>query len=206
MEKIQPSTTQASAKNSPSSQQQQLQREKAATSPEEGQRQSTIHKTIQPVLQNPKDSVECHGKCILDIQNNDGIAEKRGSLTKISEMISDIVDNIPNLYIAINYMKSHICNKNASICNNHKTKNLSLRQINETLMCFETGLREIKTSNNENSFGNMLNEQSVIIKELTHKHYKFNTDGIIETRIKQTINIIEEDNKKVLDNIRNSFN
>ncbi|MBW0555537.1 hypothetical protein O181_095252 [Austropuccinia psidii MF-1] len=68
-------------------------------------------------------------------------------------------------------------------------------------MCFEKVLRTIKTSNNENSFGNKINGPSAIIKELTEKYSKFNIDDIIETRIKQAINII----KKVLDDISNSF-
>ncbi|MBW0558479.1 hypothetical protein O181_098194 [Austropuccinia psidii MF-1] len=55
MEKKQPSTTQASAKNSPSSHQQQFQCEKAATNSEKGKRQGTNHKNLQPGLQNPKD-------------------------------------------------------------------------------------------------------------------------------------------------------
>ncbi|MBW0539272.1 hypothetical protein O181_078987 [Austropuccinia psidii MF-1] len=66
-------------------------------------------------------------------------------------------------------------------------------------------LRSIKASNNENSFGNKLNEQSAIINELTEKYSKFNIDDMIETRIKQAINIIVEDNKKALDDISNSF-
>ncbi|MBW0528094.1 hypothetical protein O181_067809 [Austropuccinia psidii MF-1] len=137
MQEKQPSTTQASAKNSPSNQQQQLQCEKAAKSSEQGQRQSTNHKSLQPGIQNPKDSAGCHGKCISDGQNNDGIAEKGGSQTKILEMISDILDGIPNLYIAINDTKSHISDKNSLICNNLKANNLILSQINEKPMCFE---------------------------------------------------------------------
>ncbi|MBW0574380.1 hypothetical protein O181_114095 [Austropuccinia psidii MF-1] len=62
MEEEQPSTTQASAKNSPSGQQQQFQHEKAATSSEQGKRKGTSHKNLQPGLQNPKDSEGCHGK------------------------------------------------------------------------------------------------------------------------------------------------
>ncbi|MBW0540317.1 hypothetical protein O181_080032 [Austropuccinia psidii MF-1] len=63
MEEKQPSSTQASAKNRPSSQQQrQLQCEKEATSSEQGQRQSTSYRALQQGLQNPKDSAECHGK------------------------------------------------------------------------------------------------------------------------------------------------
>ncbi|MBW0516675.1 hypothetical protein O181_056390 [Austropuccinia psidii MF-1] len=164
MEEKQPSTTQASAKNSSSSQKQKFKCEKAAKSSEQGQRQSTSYKALQPGLQNPKNSAGFHDKCISDGQNNDGMAEKGGSQTKISEIISDILDGIPTLYITINEVKSHISNKNSSICNNFKTNNLSLSQINEKLMCFEKVLRAIETSNNENSFGNKLNEQSAIIK------------------------------------------
>ncbi|MBW0573058.1 hypothetical protein O181_112773 [Austropuccinia psidii MF-1] len=137
MEEKQPSTTQASAKNSPSSQQKQFQREKEATSSEQGQKQSTSYKTLQPGRQNPKDSARWHGKCISDSQNNDGTTAKGGSQIKVSEMLSDIQDSIPNLYTAINDVKSHISDKNSSICNNIKTYNSILSQINETLMCFE---------------------------------------------------------------------
>ncbi|MBW0512391.1 hypothetical protein O181_052106 [Austropuccinia psidii MF-1] len=49
-----PSTIQASAKNSPISQQQKLQHEKAATSSKQGQRQGPSHKALQPGIQNPK--------------------------------------------------------------------------------------------------------------------------------------------------------
>ncbi|MBW0591499.1 hypothetical protein O181_131214 [Austropuccinia psidii MF-1] len=120
-------------------------------------------------------------------------------------MISDIFDAIPELYEAINDVKSNISDKNSSICNNLKTNNLSLRQIKETLMCFEKVLRTIKTSNNDNLFGNKLNEQSAIIKELTDKYSKFNINNIIEKRRKQASNLIKEDNKKVLGDIANSF-
>ncbi|MBW0571437.1 hypothetical protein O181_111152 [Austropuccinia psidii MF-1] len=122
MEEKQPSTTKASAKNSPSSQQQQLQCKKAATSSKQGQRQGTSHNPLQPWLQDPKDSEGFHGKCISDSQNNDGITEKGGSQIKISEIISDIFDSIPGLYEAINDIKSHFSDKNSSICNNLKTK------------------------------------------------------------------------------------
>ncbi|MBW0556964.1 hypothetical protein O181_096679 [Austropuccinia psidii MF-1] len=107
MEEKQPSTTQESAKNSPSSQKQQFQNEKAATSSEQGQRKGTSHKSLHTGLQNPKDSAGCHGKCISDGQNNDVITEKGGSQIKISEMISDIFDSIPELYEAINDIKTH---------------------------------------------------------------------------------------------------
>ncbi|MBW0529133.1 hypothetical protein O181_068848 [Austropuccinia psidii MF-1] len=72
-------------------------------------------------------------------------------------------------------------------------------------MCFEKVLRAIKSSNNGNSLGKRINEQSPIIKGLTDIFSKFNIDDIIETRIKQAINIIKLDNKKVLDDISNSF-
>ncbi|MBW0570893.1 hypothetical protein O181_110608 [Austropuccinia psidii MF-1] len=205
MEEKQSSTTQESSKNRSRSQQQKFKHEKAATSSEQAQRQSTSYKTLQPGLQNPKDLAGCQQKSISDGQNNDGITEKGASQTKISEMISDILDGIPNLYIAINDVKSHISDKRSSICNKPKSNNLSLSQINETLMCFEEVLRAIETSNNDKSFGNKLNEQYTIIEELTDKYSKLNMDDIIEKRIKQAINIIKEDNKKVLDDIESSF-
>ncbi|MBW0504635.1 hypothetical protein O181_044350 [Austropuccinia psidii MF-1] len=111
MEEKQPSTTQESAKNSPNSQQQKLQCEKAAKSSEKGKRKGTSHKTLQPGLQNPKYSAGCHGKCISYGQRNYGITEKGGSQIKISEMIPDIFDAIPELYEAINDVKSHISDK-----------------------------------------------------------------------------------------------
>ncbi|MBW0530898.1 hypothetical protein O181_070613 [Austropuccinia psidii MF-1] len=136
MEGKKPSTTQESAKNSPSSQKQKLQREKEATSSEQGQRQGTRHKNLHPGLQNSQDSEGCHGKCISDGQNNDGITEKGGSQIKISKMISDIFYSIPELCEAINDVKSHVSDKNSSIGNNLKTNNLILSQINETIMFF----------------------------------------------------------------------
>ncbi|MBW0585464.1 hypothetical protein O181_125179 [Austropuccinia psidii MF-1] len=83
MAEKQPSTTQESSKNSRNSQKQQLQREKSATRSEKGQRKGNSHKTLQPSLQNPKHSAGCHGKCISDGQNNDGITEKGGRQIKI---------------------------------------------------------------------------------------------------------------------------
>ncbi|MBW0512739.1 hypothetical protein O181_052454 [Austropuccinia psidii MF-1] len=144
-------------------------------------------------------------KFISDGQSNDGITEKGGSQIKISEMISDIFDSIPELYEAINDVKTHVSDIDSSICKNLKTNSLSLRQINETLMCFEKALRAIQTSNNFNSFGNKLNEQSAIIKELTENYSKFNIDDIIETIIKQAIDTIKEENKSFLQNISKSF-
>ncbi|MBW0540990.1 hypothetical protein O181_080705 [Austropuccinia psidii MF-1] len=75
IEEKQPSTTQESAKNSPRSQQQRFQHEKAATNSEQGQRQGTRQKTLQTGLHNLKDSTGCHGKCISDGQNNDGVTD-----------------------------------------------------------------------------------------------------------------------------------
>ncbi|MBW0587094.1 hypothetical protein O181_126809 [Austropuccinia psidii MF-1] len=183
MEKKKPSTTQASAKNSPSSQKQQFQHEKAATSSEQGKRKGTSHKTLQPGLQDPKHLAGCHGTCVSDAQNIDGITKEQGSQINISARISDIFDSIPELYEAITDVESHISDKNPSICNNLKTNNLSLCQINETLMCFEKVSRTIRTSKNNNFFGNKINEQSAIIQELTDKYSEFNIDDIIETRI-----------------------
>ncbi|MBW0580519.1 hypothetical protein O181_120234 [Austropuccinia psidii MF-1] len=120
-------------------------------------------------------------------------------------MISDIFDSIPEFYEAITDVKRHISDKNSSIWNNLKTNSWSLSQIYEALMCFEKVLRKIKRFNNDNSFGNKMNEQFALIKELTDKYSKFNIDDIIEKRIKKAINIIKTDNKKVLDDISNSF-
>ncbi|MBW0565236.1 hypothetical protein O181_104951, partial [Austropuccinia psidii MF-1] len=127
MEEKQPSTTQTSAKNSPSGQQQQFQREKAATNSKQGQREGTSPKTLQPQLQNPKHSIGCHGKYISDGQNHDGITKEGRSQIKIPEMISDIFDSIPELYDAINDVKKHLSDENETICNNIKTNNLSVR-------------------------------------------------------------------------------
>ncbi|MBW0584343.1 hypothetical protein O181_124058 [Austropuccinia psidii MF-1] len=161
----------------------------------------------QPKAQNkgkgkaPARNTGCHGKCISDGQNHDEIKKEGGSQIKISEMISNIFDAIPKLYEAITDVKSNISDKNSSICDNLKTNNLSLSQINETLICFEKVLRTIKTSNNDNSFGNKINEESTIIEELRDKYSNFNIDDIIETIINQTISAIKEDNKKALDDI-----
>ncbi|MBW0579151.1 hypothetical protein O181_118866, partial [Austropuccinia psidii MF-1] len=101
MEETQPSTTNASAKISPSGQQQQFQHEKAATISKQGQREGNSLKDLQPGVQDPKDSAGCHGKCVSDGQSHDGITEEGGSQIKIPEMISDIFDSIPELYKAI---------------------------------------------------------------------------------------------------------
>ncbi|MBW0555174.1 hypothetical protein O181_094889 [Austropuccinia psidii MF-1] len=171
------------------------------TAPVASSRNSNVKKQPQNVQTELQEAMENDS----DGQNNYGITKEGGSQIKISEMISDIFDSIPELYEAITDVKSHISERNSSICNNLKTNNLSLSQINETLMCFENVLRTIKASNNYNSFGNKINEQSAIIKESTDKYYKFNIDDIIETTIKQAINIIKTASKKVLDDISNSF-
>ncbi|MBW0474999.1 hypothetical protein O181_014714 [Austropuccinia psidii MF-1] len=113
MEEKQPSNAHASPKNSPSSQKQQFQHEKAATMSEQGKRQGTSHKAIQTGLQNPKDFTVCHEKCIPYGQNNDGIPEKEGSQIEISGMISEIFYAIPELYEAINDVQSHASDKNS---------------------------------------------------------------------------------------------
>ncbi|MBW0575939.1 hypothetical protein O181_115654 [Austropuccinia psidii MF-1] len=131
MEAKQPSTTQASAKNSPSGQQHQFQREKAATNSKQGQTKGISHQTSQPGLQDAKNPTGCHGKCISNGRNNDGITKERGGQIKISEMTPDIFDYIPELYGAITGVKRYLFDKIASICENFKTHNLSLSQINE---------------------------------------------------------------------------
>ncbi|MBW0511534.1 hypothetical protein O181_051249 [Austropuccinia psidii MF-1] len=83
MEGKKPSTTQASSKNSPSSQKKKFQHKKEATSSEYGKRQGASYKTLQPRLQNPKHSAGFHGKCVLDVQKHDGNAEERGSQIKL---------------------------------------------------------------------------------------------------------------------------
>ncbi|MBW0582820.1 hypothetical protein O181_122535 [Austropuccinia psidii MF-1] len=108
MEEKKPSTTKENATKSPNSQQQKFQHEKAATSSKQGQKQGTSHKPLQPGLQDPKESAGCHGKCISDGQDNEGITEKGGSQIKISEMISDIFDSIPELHEAINDVKTQV--------------------------------------------------------------------------------------------------
>ncbi|MBW0533064.1 hypothetical protein O181_072779 [Austropuccinia psidii MF-1] len=77
----------------------------------QGKVKAPAAKHLPPGLQNPKDSEGCHRKCISNGQNNDGITEKGGSHIEISEIFSDILNCIPNLYIAINDIKSHISDK-----------------------------------------------------------------------------------------------
>ncbi|MBW0514714.1 hypothetical protein O181_054429 [Austropuccinia psidii MF-1] len=112
---------------------------------------------IPSILQDAIENIFQMARTMMELQ------KKEEARLKYTKMISDILYGISNLYIAINDVKSHTSNENSSICNNLKTNNLIMSQINETLMCFEKGLREIKRFNNDNSFGNKLNEQSAII-------------------------------------------
>ncbi|MBW0513502.1 hypothetical protein O181_053217 [Austropuccinia psidii MF-1] len=77
VEEKKPSTTQTSLKTSPNSQKQKSQHEKSFKDSEQGQSKGTSHKTMQPVLQNPKYSAGFNGKCVSDGQNHDGMKEKR---------------------------------------------------------------------------------------------------------------------------------
>ncbi|MBW0520126.1 hypothetical protein O181_059841 [Austropuccinia psidii MF-1] len=71
MEETQPSSTQASAKNTPSGQQQQFQHEKAATSSEKGQRKRTSHKTLQPGLQDSMENVFQMARTMMELQKKE---------------------------------------------------------------------------------------------------------------------------------------
>ncbi|MBW0495804.1 hypothetical protein O181_035519 [Austropuccinia psidii MF-1] len=68
MEEKQPSTTQKSAKNSPSGQKQQFQCEKPATSSEQGQRKGTSHKTLQPGLHDAMENVFQMARTMMELQ------------------------------------------------------------------------------------------------------------------------------------------
>ncbi|MBW0526211.1 hypothetical protein O181_065926 [Austropuccinia psidii MF-1] len=77
MEKKKPSTTQPSAKNSPSSYQQQFQHEKAATSSEQGQREGTSHKTcsqgyrISKIQQDSMENVFQMARTMMEFQKKE---------------------------------------------------------------------------------------------------------------------------------------
>ncbi|MBW0556330.1 hypothetical protein O181_096045 [Austropuccinia psidii MF-1] len=71
MEEKQPSTTQASAKNSPRGHQQQFQLEKAATSSKQGQRKGTSHKTIQPGLQDAMENIFQMTRTMMELQKKE---------------------------------------------------------------------------------------------------------------------------------------
>ncbi|MBW0531037.1 hypothetical protein O181_070752 [Austropuccinia psidii MF-1] len=71
MEEKQPFTTQKSAKNSPSGQQQKFQHEKAATSPEQWQRKGTSHKPLQPGLQDAMENVFQMARTMMELQKKE---------------------------------------------------------------------------------------------------------------------------------------
>ncbi|MBW0476800.1 hypothetical protein O181_016515 [Austropuccinia psidii MF-1] len=83
---------------------------------------------IQKIQQDAMENVFQMSRAMMEFQ------KKEEARLKYQKMISDILNGITNLYIAINDVKSHISDKHSLIC---KTNNLSLSQINETLMCFE---------------------------------------------------------------------
>ncbi|MBW0578132.1 hypothetical protein O181_117847 [Austropuccinia psidii MF-1] len=76
MEEKQPSTTQTSAKNSPSGQKQQFQHEKAATSSEQGQRKGTSHKPLQPGLQDAMKNVFQMARTMMELQKKEEARSK----------------------------------------------------------------------------------------------------------------------------------
>ncbi|MBW0587832.1 hypothetical protein O181_127547 [Austropuccinia psidii MF-1] len=71
MEEKQPYMTQASAKNSPSGHKQQFQREKAATSSEQGQRKGTSHKPLQPGLQDAIENEFQMARTMMELQKKE---------------------------------------------------------------------------------------------------------------------------------------
>ncbi|MBW0565467.1 hypothetical protein O181_105182 [Austropuccinia psidii MF-1] len=71
MEQKQPFTTKASAKTSPSGQQQQFQHEKAATSSKQGQREGTSPKALQPRLQDAMENVFQMARTMMELQKKE---------------------------------------------------------------------------------------------------------------------------------------
>ncbi|MBW0586843.1 hypothetical protein O181_126558 [Austropuccinia psidii MF-1] len=71
MEEKQPSTTQESAKNRPSGQQQQFQREKAATSSKQGQRKGKSHQNLQPGIQDSMENVFQMSRTMMELQKKE---------------------------------------------------------------------------------------------------------------------------------------
>ncbi|MBW0521323.1 hypothetical protein O181_061038 [Austropuccinia psidii MF-1] len=71
MEEKQPSTTKASAKNSPNFQQQQFQCEKAATSSKQGQRQGTSYNNLQPGIQDAMENAFQMARTMLKLQKKE---------------------------------------------------------------------------------------------------------------------------------------
>ncbi|MBW0533092.1 hypothetical protein O181_072807, partial [Austropuccinia psidii MF-1] len=71
MEEKQPSTTKASAKNSPSGQKQKFQREKAATSSKQGQREGTSPEALQPGLQDAMENLFQMARTMVELQKKE---------------------------------------------------------------------------------------------------------------------------------------
>ena len=71
MEEKQPSTSQASAKNSPSGQKQKFQCEKASTSSKQGKRKGTSHQTLQPGLQDAIENVFQMARAMMELQKKE---------------------------------------------------------------------------------------------------------------------------------------
>ncbi|MBW0591975.1 hypothetical protein O181_131690 [Austropuccinia psidii MF-1] len=71
MEEKQPLTTKASAKTSPSGQQKQFQREKAATSSKQGKREGTSSNTLQPGLQDAIENVFQMARTMMELQTKE---------------------------------------------------------------------------------------------------------------------------------------
>ncbi|MBW0580387.1 hypothetical protein O181_120102 [Austropuccinia psidii MF-1] len=71
IEEKQPSTTQTSVKNSPSGQQQQFQREKAATSSKQGQKKGTSPKASQPRIQDAMETVFQMARTMMELQKKE---------------------------------------------------------------------------------------------------------------------------------------
>ncbi|MBW0500082.1 hypothetical protein O181_039797 [Austropuccinia psidii MF-1] len=71
MEEKQPSTTKASAKTTPSGQQQQFQRERAATSSKEGQWEGASPKALQPGLQDAMENVYQMAITMMELQKKE---------------------------------------------------------------------------------------------------------------------------------------
>ncbi|MBW0592525.1 hypothetical protein O181_132240, partial [Austropuccinia psidii MF-1] len=71
MEEKQPSTTNASAKTSPSGQKQQFQCEKAATSSKQGQREGASPKALQPRLQASMENVFQMARTMIQLQKKE---------------------------------------------------------------------------------------------------------------------------------------
>ncbi|MBW0588712.1 hypothetical protein O181_128427 [Austropuccinia psidii MF-1] len=68
MEENKPSTTQTSVKNSPSGQQQQFQREKAASSSKQGKMEGTSPKALQPRIQDAMGNVFQMARAMMELR------------------------------------------------------------------------------------------------------------------------------------------